>query len=188
MNNFAVKSTKCGKSLWSVYEGLAFQSTPPRGRRLEVQLSKLTTKSFQSTPPRGRRPQIQHRRYRMHYFNPRLREGGDIFKRHRLGQFRYFNPRLREGGDLVLWLPALCFAISIHASAREATTIPSITMTAPRFQSTPPRGRRQRVRYLIIDIVTFQSTPPRGRRHIKVLSYNSAYYFNPRLREGGDVG
>jgi len=64
-----------------------------------VQLSKLTTKSFQSTPPRGRRPQIQHRRYRMHYFNPRLREGGDIFKRHRLGQFRYFNPRLREGGD-----------------------------------------------------------------------------------------
>ena len=121
MNNFAVKSTKCGKSLWSVYEGLAFQSTPPRGRRLEVQLSKLTTKSFQSTPPRGRRPQIQHRRYRMHYFNPRLREGGDIFKRHRLGQFRYFNPRLREGGD---------------ASKRFSVAV------FTRFQSTPPRGKR----------------------------------------------
>ena len=142
MNNFAVKSTKCGKSLWSVYEGLAFQSTPPRGRRLEVQLSKLTTKSFQSTPPRGRRPQIQHRRYRMHYFNPRLREGGDIFKRHRLGQFRYFNPRLREGGDRLEQLAYIQRVISIHASAREATLSFGFPPFALLFQSTPPRGRR----------------------------------------------
>ena len=163
MNNFAVKSTKCGKSLWSVYEGLAFQSTPPRGRRLEVQLSKLTTKSFQSTPPRGRRPQIQHRRYRMHYFNPRLREGGDIFKRHRLGQFRYFNPRLREGGDASKRFSVAVFTrfqstpprgtkpkstglftyiISIHASAREATKRNGKSVSWGIFQSTPPQGRR----------------------------------------------
>ena len=167
MNNFAVKSTKCGKSLWSVYEGLAFQSTPPRGRRLEVQLSKLTTKSFQSTPPRGRRPQIQHRRYRMHYFNPRLREGGDIFKRHRLGQFRYFNPRLREGsdqtevnrpfhlhnfnprlregGDKKEWKVRFMGNISIHASAREATQFAHLTKDLDLFQSTSPRGRRHPV-------------------------------------------
>ena len=59
-------------------------------------------------------------------------------------------------------------------------------MTA--FQSTPPRGRRQRVRYLIIDIVTFQSTPPRGRRLTAADCIRCPQiYFNPRLREGGDT-
>ena len=145
MNNFAVKSTKCGKSLWSVYEGLAFQSTPPRGRRLEVQLSKLTTKSFQSTPPRGRRPQIQHRRYRMHYFNPRLREGGDIAALSFYYLYKNFNPRLREGGDKKEWKVRFMGNISIHASAREATQFAHLTKDLDLFQSTSPRGRRHPV-------------------------------------------
>ena len=142
MNNFAVKSTKCGKSLWSVYEGLAFQSTPPLGRRLEVQLSKLTTKSFQSTPPRGRRQKGMECPFHGEYFNPRLRKGGD----------------LRNS----CYLP-YCI-ISIHASAREATFSVRFIYQKSEFQSTPPRGRRlmRLARTMRIDI--FQSTPPRGRR------------------------
>ena len=87
------------------------------------QLLYQTEFSFQSTPPRGRRP---------------VRAAG-------LYPACHFNPRLREGGDLVLWLPALCFAISIHASAREATQ--SLCRSCQRllFQSTPPRGRRRQI-------------------------------------------
>ena len=86
----------------------------------------------------------------------------------------YFNPRLREGGDLVLWLPALCFAISIHASAREATEGDWFTTSnVLEFQSTPPRGRRPGVSERNCNKQRFQSTPPRGRRHlaIKMLVY-----------------
>ena len=122
MNNFAVKSTKCGKSLWSVYEGLAFQSTPPLGRR------RMSGRQM----------------WRHLNFNPRLREGGDqyslTFSRvggafqstpplgRRRTSFRAFNfPRLFQstpprGRRLQ---PAgqrnISDIISIHASAREAT-------------------------------------------------------------------
>ena len=123
MNNFAVKSTKCGKSLWSVYEGLAFQSTPPRGRR-RIMLAPADVEGvFQSTPPRGRRQNLLPKRHepgkfqstpprgrrrttpschcrRRRDFNPRLREGGDNRRQPAVRYPAYFNPRLREEGDL----------------------------------------------------------------------------------------
>ena len=80
----------------------------------------------------------------------------------------------------------------------------------PKFQSTPPRRRRRTVYESIITQVEFQSTPPRRRRlyTCKVTSVSDKFqstpprrrrqldglllipvspYFNPRLREGGDV-
>ena len=99
---------------------------------------------FQSTPPRGRRQLERALRVLRLYFNPRLREGGDGSTHDCTKEYGDFNPRLREGGDF----PALVFLtlrpnfnprlreggdpqpdaasatiiISIHASAREATS------------------------------------------------------------------
>ena len=59
-----------------------------------------------------------------HDFNPRLREGGDRLPLAILLESCHFNPRLREGGDSCM--PFSCGSvpyISIHASAREATTV-----------------------------------------------------------------
>ena len=98
-------------------------------------------------------------------FNPRLREGGDKIDILFPPNKRYFNPRLREGGDvlwILLWI--LWITISIHASAKEATFPLYLLWMGKRFQSTPPRRRRQ----------CFS------------VSHVCRKYFNPRLREGGD--
>ena len=55
--------------------------------------------------------------------------------------------------------------ISIHASAREAT---------------------DRYDYDSCVYAIFQSTPPRGRRQFLIVFLGFLFYFNPRLREGGD--
>ena len=165
MNNFAVKSTKCGKSLWSVYEGLAFQSTPPRGRR----------RICDSLP----------RFYKD--FNPRLREGGDILKFYQTNlPIISIHASAREATNAttvdITWV-----MISIHASAREATPVGTNMILYLRFQSTPPRGRRPIAKRVVLVVqhfnpllreggdgycktrgfscAAFQSTPPRGRRH-----------------------
>ena len=143
-------------------------------------------------------------------FNPRLRTGGDSQSLMLCPPARSFNPRLRTGGDQgvfkkvrnqtmfqstpphgrrpsSVFIPARSFAVSIHASAREATA-PSQTFTLgssgfnPRlrtggdpctsdacaafklFQSTPPHGRRRRLFYGVCGGRQFQSTPPHGRR------------------------
>ena len=98
----------------------------------------------------------------------------------------YFNPRLREGGDMSEEDAKAMVEISIHASAREATSHIQYDSDMMAFQSTPPRGRRpQKTRSSII-WRTFQSTPPRGRRLGFEAITNFLYNFNPRLREGGD--
>ena len=123
----------------------------------------------------------------MFYFNPRLREGGDkmverTISLHRISihasareatalscrlcrTHRYFNPRLREGGD--------------------ARTIKAILQRLA-FQSTPPRGRRPVTVLRMLIRSSFQSTPPRGRRRCTKHRVDTNFYFNPRLREGGD--
>ena len=79
---------------------------------------------FQSTPPHGRRRQ----RYdfimtNIRGFNPRLRTGGDSRWVEACAQQTSFNPRLRTGGDVRLSCSRrLGHQVSIHASAREATS------------------------------------------------------------------
>ena len=99
---------------------------------------------FQSTPPRGGRPWRSMPRK-----TPTL----------------YFNPRPREGGDLHMTQLADHVAISIHAPARGATVSPSYGLLPSVFQSTPPRGGRQRKKEIGLNDFLFQSTPPRGGRH-----------------------
>ena len=81
---------------------------------------------FQSTPPRGRRRIVRTSTFApgMH-FNPRLREGGDSAWLPIWFASGYFNPRLREGGDVYEAFYADKYFISIHASAREATSLQS---------------------------------------------------------------
>ena len=76
-----------------------------------------------------------------------------------------FNPRLRVGGDA---------DDSRHSDF------------GSRFQSTPPRGRRQVFRQPQGHDCRFQSTPPRGRRPRSTADSLSGVSFNPRLRVGGD--
>ena len=81
--------------------GLQFQSTPPRGRRL-------------------RSPLCPHR-YRR--FNPRLRAGGDPFGYPRsVCHFRFQSTPPRGRRPPGPMSPARSRGVSIHASAREATT------------------------------------------------------------------
>ena len=98
-------------------------------------------------------------------FNPRLRTGGDHTRAARTALLPSFNPRLRTGGDadkqaaakadlavsihasareatVLSYLPFVLVQVSIHASAREATSyVPTVTAFY-KFQSTPPHGRR----------------------------------------------
>ena len=99
-------------------------------------------------------------------FNPRLRTGGDDLDGLVYQILQGFNPRLRTGGDLVLALANRHAIVSIHASAREATSplYPS-NLAGLVFQSTPPHGRR-----------------PGKKWQRMVVSIS----FNPRLRTGGD--
>ena len=101
-------------------------------------------------------------------FNPRLREGGDGIQRHN---------RLEES------------KISIHASAKEATSKMNTQHIVLIFQSTPPRRRRLVPNHVCPKFpLGFQSTPPRRRRPCGWwLICWVTIYFNPRLREGGDV-
>ena len=56
-------------------------------------------------------------------FNPRLRAGGDTTHNGAYSSRTGFNPRLRAGGDAGFSLPdPFTWEVSIHASAREATT------------------------------------------------------------------
>ena len=81
--------------------GFPFRSTPPRGRRREADIERRQHGEFRSTPPRGRRRRAlpSSRPWRWS-FDPRLRAGGDRLAFERL---------------------VFTGAVSIHASAREAT-------------------------------------------------------------------
>ena len=143
------------------------------------------------------------------HFNPRLREGGDASKRFSVSVFtrfqstpprgrrqkgmespfhgEYFNPRLREGGDLrnSCYLP-YCI-ISIHASAREATWILSTAALGSTISIHASAREATACECWSCGDTRFQSTPPRGRRPLTGWTLSQQTYFNPRLREGGDL-
>jgi len=119
-----------------------------------------------------------------------------------------FNPRLRVGGDLQAPAGHVDrMAVSIRASAWEATRLYPGIRRSGRFQSAPPRGRRQRRAGLPAAARcfnprlrvggdrpplgghargAFQSAPPRGRRRGHLGVVVRVPRFNPRLRVGGD--
>ena len=99
-----------------------------------------------------------------------------------------FNPRLREVGDVSHFEVASCYFISIHASAKEATERSAcpifryyISIHASAKEATRIGGSD--VGYLKISIHASakEATLPRSS------VFAGVRYFNPRLREGGDV-
>ena len=124
----------------------------------------------------------------MIFFNPRLREGGDylsifcvslhnFFSIHASAKEAtpfgwsngnssfFFNPRLREGGDAVNASDDNMLKFSIHASAKEATKRTYSERYMPSF-SIHASAKEATVFMFTAHFVTF--------------------FFNPRLREGGD--
>jgi len=126
----------------------AFQSTPPRGRRPSQSSRSPDAMAFQSTPPRGRRLRRRAKAFRctrvsihasareatkrggrghgfFSSFNPRLRAGGDWRATDRsfasTPTFQSTPPRgRRPTSSASVTRPS---AVSIHASAREATRV-----------------------------------------------------------------
>ena len=72
-----------------------------------------------------------------------------------------------------------------HASAKEATDRAYIRHTLSDFQSTPPR-RRRRVQ-VTAGVCRYPIHAPPRRRRLSPLLLLQYSYFNPRLREGGDL-
>ena len=141
-----------------------FQSMPPRRRRPIWRWIPMQSSRFQSTPPRRRRPGCV-------FFNSLLQ-----ISIHASAKEATSDEELYEVFGI----------ISIHASAKEATVTVNDGLLLQKFQSTPPRRRRQcDPPHYDMDTV-FQSTPPRRRRLHTWDGHSLLQHFNPRLREGGD--
>ncbi len=119
---------------------------------------------FQSTHPRGMRLKTSI-----------TNEGRD-----------YFNPRIRVGCDLQVLESERLSAISIHASAWDATGYESyagwsveISIHASAWDATPLT-----MQFRIWK--AFQSTHPRGMRPSLALQCQNHSHFNPRIRVGCD--
>ena len=120
-------------------------------------------------------------------FNPRLREGGDFNPYTKLMHFSKFQstpPRGRRLGTA--FENDTESAISIHASAREATDGAAAPPISNKI-SIHASAREATVHWNSNSAtIGFQSTPPRGRRPQHRVVHLAANHFNPRLREGGD--
>ena len=146
------------------------------------------TERFQSTPPRRRRLakycdlHIKSFRISIHASAKEATTSGTTGVYYN----KHFNPRLREGGDKYGSSLIICVRIiSIHASAKEATGIFTKLHERLKFQSTPPRRRRQQSTENRKEAQEFQSTPPRRRRHCLREYYYSGREFQstpPRRR------
>ena len=121
-----------------------FQSTFPRGERHKIFTSLTLTLLFQSTFPRGERLGINALPFRMYGFNPRSREGNDSPERSGLAERSCFNPRSREGNDAMFFFVRHPVDVSIHVPARGTTCFLYSLHFSLLFQSTFPRGERQR--------------------------------------------
>ena len=100
---------------------MKFQSTFPRGERLNVMDVWIKLSVFQSTFPRGERLNIRTENICAVNFNPRSRVGNDDDIQIMILMYLYFNPRSRVGNDLKLQDSLKIFL---------------------KFQSTFPRGER----------------------------------------------
>ena len=205
-----------------------FQSTRPRGTRRKYGLASVGSQKFQSTRPRGTRRRESQTLCNLLRFNPRVREGRDVSagKTAAEARFQSTRPRGTRRNECRIYTANLLFqstrprgtrpypqrtgslrSVSIHASARDATRVKTITNSCNgcfnprvregrdfktrrpsgrllRFQSTRPRGTRQ----FITDVpdlkIQFQSTRPRGTRrkiiHTKVLQFSVSIHASAR--------
>ena len=144
-----------------------FQSTRPRGARRGDLLAQFSISEFQSTRPRGARRLPSRFDGRKGSFNPRARVGRDAACRAPIGRSGCFNPRARVGRD--------------KRSRRN-------TKNQKKFQSTHPRGARhrnleRRGRHRRVSI----HAPAWGATIRNSPFANCRISFNPRARVGRDI-
>ncbi len=156
------------KSRIRLHASYRFQSTLPRGERLEFGAVLQTIETFQSTLPRGER----HTGDLAEIIPPKISihapaRGATQNKLPYLFANRNFNPRSREGSDIV----------------RDAVWYFTL-----QFQSTLPRGERRGTTSTPTGSTTFQSTLPRGERLIVIPSHGQLYPFQSTLPRGERLG
>ena len=125
--------------------GLEFQSTRPRGARLPAGFSYLLFKTFQSTRPRGARRTSGIGKYKEAIVSIHAPTRGATLQRlvdNDIEQVSIHAPTRgatcgRSAGVTGCW-------VSIHAPTRGATCQKCAICTAAEFQSTRPRGARLR--------------------------------------------
>ena len=144
---------------------------------------------FQSTHPRGMRLNLPTCYTSNRDFNPRIRVGCDLRPLFILGfsrEFQSTHPRgMRQcNAREILY----CISISIHASAWDATPYSfRLHRVNPHFNPRIRVGCDYNCKWLTFKRIAFQSTHPRGMRHslgATLRRFNTD--FNPRIRVGCD--
>ena len=122
-----------------------FQSTLPRGERLEIARDDESVYEFQSTLPRGERLEIQTLLNNDSDISIHAPAWGATHDRaNNPPTRRNFNPRSRVGSDMKPILDATCGA-NFNPRSRVGSDSARVPRRRPRevFQSTLPRGERQ---------------------------------------------
>ena len=149
----------------------------------------LVVLQFQSTPPRRRRLLWA----KLLNNSPSFQSTPPRRRRHEVdGYTTYsadFNPRLREGGDvlwILLWI--LWITISIHASAKEATMVGCIYrhFKGISIHASAKEATCRRIICIFIILFYFNPRLREGGDSVAGGRRNRRINFNPRLREGGD--
>ena len=122
-------------------------------------------------------------------FNPRSHEGNDASILHRsLESSRCFNPRSHEGNDDATPLVIIASPwVSIHVPTRGTTRTTRKSKSVSQFQSTFPRGERQKINDFkgqIMDVSIH--VPTRGTTEKQENKQEAMFGFNPRSHEGND--
>ena len=184
-----------------------FQSTHPRGVRLDYKCAHCCPIQFQSTHPRGVRLNWIAYEANSDGFNPRTHGGCDSSGHTSCCICTCFNPRTHGGCDSETKHAFYTIKVSIHAPTGGATTVKELFSDSVLFQSTHPRGVRQGDPIIfypcIVSIyaptggatapmglnsnrIQFQSTHPRGVRRSLFFMYTYCHSFNPRTHGGCD--
>ena len=141
---------------------------PTRGATDECRAWKEKHNAFQSTLPRGERPNcFDHCQGEMDISIHAPTRGATVFSFLLKDAEKDFNPRSHEGSDMIA---------------------PYDWQLLQVFQSTLPRGERQRRFLKFPSEQGFQSTLPRGERQSYIPTKKRVDDFNPRSHEGSDAG
>ena len=148
---------------YSVAPG-TFQSTCPRGARLDVSLENGRIQLISiHVPTRGTTRCIPREWPDSTYFNPRAHEGHDPLMMQGLIPLPYFNPRAHEGHDFFELFCNFVCEISIHVPTRGTTFVLGAAARILEISiHVPTRGTTNFARYLISLMPISIHVPTRG--------------------------
>ena len=187
---------------------LLFQSTRPRGARLEGGVQHGVSQLFQSTRPRGARrmrfyvsdahfkvsihaptwgatvPVVAyHKRALFQSTRPRGARQGVVAQLNALSMFQSTRPR---GARLMCSFSFYVQIVSIHAPTWGATFYRSQALADSMFQSTRPRGARHVLSITLKFLICFNPRAHVGRDRRDLPWRHATCGFNPRAHVGRD--